>query len=232
MKEKLLVIIPARSGSKGIPDKNIKPVAGKPLLFHSIDTAKELNPDRIIVSTNSQKYRDIVNAEYGNEYTPFLRPEEISTDTSPSSDVIIHAIKSLKENYDIILLLEPTHPFRILGQIKDGLNQMVQNGFKSVVSVYKNDQCHPDLAFRKDDDNNLLPFFKSYPNHPRRQSLEPVYFLDGSFYASYIDTYIKYKSFTHWNTLAYEVARWQSNEIDDPEDIDLVEYILKKEKTW
>jgi len=232
MKEKVLVIIPARSGSKGIPDKNIKMIGGKPLLIHSVDTAKELAPDKIVVSTDSQEYAKIVNEWCGEGYVSFLRPKELATDTSPSSEFILHALSELKkqgETYELLILLEPTHPIRKAWQIKEAIKHLKQSGFSSLVSVYKNDQCHPVLAFKKGFNNTLIPF-GAYPNHPARQSLEPAYFLEGSFYISYVDTYKQRKSFTHNLTIMYEIDREYAIEIDEPCDIDLVEYQMNKSK--
>ena len=117
---KILCLIPARSGSKSLPHKNIKLLNNKPLLAYSIEQAKNSKYNmRIIVSTDSKEYSDIAN-KYGAE-TPFLRPKEISQDNSTDFEFIKHAIEWLKENEnyypDIILQLRPTQPERKVSDI-------------------------------------------------------------------------------------------------------------------
>ena len=112
----IIAIIPARSGSKSLMDKNIKLLSGHPLIAYSIAAAKlSKGIDRIIVSTNSEKYADIAR-QYGAE-VPFIRPDRYSTDTSTDRDFLIHAMKWLKENEDTLpeywVHLRPTTPLRI-----------------------------------------------------------------------------------------------------------------------
>ena len=111
----IVAIIPARGGSKSIPDKNIKDLAGKPLIAHSIERALECKSiDRTIVSTDSKKIAEIAK-KYGAE-APFIRPEELASDTTPMLPVLQHAVHHLEENekypIDIVILLDPTSPFR------------------------------------------------------------------------------------------------------------------------
>ena len=126
----VVAIIPARSGSKGLPDKNIKPLAGKPLIAYSVAAAKLANNiDRVIVSTDSQRYADIVK-EYGAE-VPFLRPGEISGDNSSDYDVIKHALDWLEDNEgqrpEYLVHLRPTTPLREVHHVESAIETIKGN---------------------------------------------------------------------------------------------------------
>src|SRR5690554_892422 len=121
---KILYVIPARGGSKGIPHKNIKPLNGKPLIYYTIDVARQLTTDEnICVTTDDDKFIKVVE-DYGLK-VPFKRPEQLATDTATTNDVLLHAL-SFYENrgecYDIIILLQPTSPLRKSYQVKEALN--------------------------------------------------------------------------------------------------------------
>jgi CMP-N,N'-diacetyllegionaminic acid synthase len=231
---RVLCIIPARAGSKGVPDKNIKPLWGKPLVWHSVEAAKNCGYplQRIVVSTESQQYADIVEGWCGKGLVPFLRPSELAHDTTPTYPVIIHALDTLKERfgetYDVVLLLEPTSPLRTGQQINEALTALFRSKYHAMVSVFKSEQCHPVLAFKVGRDDQLQPYDGAeYPAHPRRQALSPVYFMDGSLYASFVDTYRQKQSFDHEDTLAYVMEEWQSFEVDHIWDFFVIEGILK-----
>ena len=139
---KILCLIPARSGSKGLPDKNIKMMVGKPLMAWSIQQAKDTEywrggDMRIVVSTDSEKYKDIA-IKWGGE-VPFLRPKELSGDDSTDLMFIKHALKWLDENEkynpDYILHLRPTQPCRKKGLIDDCLNKFIGSEFDSLRTV-------------------------------------------------------------------------------------------------
>jgi len=117
----ILYLIPARGGSKGIPHKNIKSLAGKPLIYYSIDVARELTTDdNICVSTDDNEIIKVVE-NYGLK-VPFKRPDELATDNATTNDVILHAInfyESIGKQYDIIVLLQPTSPLRKSQHVKE-----------------------------------------------------------------------------------------------------------------
>ncbi|MCL2060661.1 MAG: acylneuraminate cytidylyltransferase family protein [Oscillospiraceae bacterium] len=133
----IIGIIPARSGSKGLPHKNIRPFMGKPLMAWTIIAARKSGVlDEIFVSTDSSQYA-VIAAQYGAE-PPFLRPPELSGDDSPASGYIIHALRSYRERlgktFDYFALLQPTTPLRTAGHIRDGVAAAVDGGLASVVS--------------------------------------------------------------------------------------------------
>ena len=183
---KLLCIIPARSGSKGIIDKNIKNFKGKPLIAWSIEQAKKSKHKmRIIVSTDSEEYKRI-SLEYGAE-VPFLRPNEISNDNSTDQEFINHAIQwfTQNENYnpDIILQLRPTQPCRKIEDIDTCLDLFINNynnydGLRTVVEFEKS----PFKMYTVNSDH-LIPLFKgsddiSEPYNQCRQYLPKTYLHD------------------------------------------------------
>ena len=225
-----IAIIPARSGSKGLPNKNIKKLNGKPLIAWSIETALSCKYiDEVMVTTDSQVYASMAQ-EYGAS-VPFIRPPEYATDSTPRSEVISHAISFYKEKgkeFDYIIFLEPTSPLRVVDDLNNAIEKLINNkcGAESIVSVCKLESCHP--AFLIKLNNGFLDFLN--PNQKskvlRRQDLDTLYFYEGSLYISEVHSYLE-KEFYHNNTLGYVVPRWKSLEIDEIEDLVMAEAIMK-----
>ena len=241
-KKRVLAIVPAREGSKGIPDKNVAPTCGKPLIAWTIETARKAGEiDRLIVSTDSTRYRDILEHDYGADLFPFIRPEKFAKDKTPSSDVIIHALDKLEElgeePFDIVVLLEPTSPLRTAEQINEAIQLLTQSPkARALVSVVEDSNHHPLLAFEIDKVGRLVPYGtltgkapsdSEYPGHPRRQALRPAYFMSGDLYLSYVDTYRERRSFNHELTAGYKVRHWQAPEVDEPHDLIIVDALMK-----
>ncbi|MDC0031792.1 acylneuraminate cytidylyltransferase family protein [Candidatus Pelagibacter sp.] len=133
-KKKIIAIIPARSGSKRLPNKNIKTFNGYPLLYWSIAAAKKVKIiDEIYVSTDSLKIQKIAT-KYG-ALVPFLRPKKYSTDNSTSEKLILHLLKNLKYSIDYLILLQPTSPLRNYKDIETSLKISIKKRIKSLVSV-------------------------------------------------------------------------------------------------
>jgi len=226
---KTIAIIPARSGSKGIPDKNIKSVGGRLLIDWSIRQAKNAKLD-VLVTTDSQKYIDTVNAMYPKEnLCPFQRPKNLAKDDTPTNKVILHALDWLEENgkdYDSFILLEPTAPLRKTEDITKPMAIMRDNtSIKAIVSVCNSHRMHPALSFR---------MVRGYiqPNmdtpHLRRQSLEPFYHLTGTIYLADIDFYREHKTFITPATKGYVVEPWQDFELDEEMDVDIINLFIKR----
>jgi CMP-N,N'-diacetyllegionaminic acid synthase len=227
---KVLAIIPAREGSKGVKDKNVQPLNNKPLIYWTIKEAQRSAVDRVIVSTDSERYRSILE-QYGTELFPFIRPEKYAKDKTPSSDVVLHALDYFKkqdEVYDIVLLLEPTSPLRTAEQINEALEKLRNHPrARAIVSVVEQPSYNPILAFEIGRDTLLVPYGTTeYPGHPQRQALRPAYFMSGDIYASYVDTYREKKTFDHDLTIAYIVPAWQAQEIDYPHDLVIMEALM------
>lgn len=185
---KILAIIPARSGSKSIPHKNIRSLSGKPLLAYSIEHAiKSEMINRVIVSTDSEQYAEIARS-FGAE-TPFLRPKEISQDNSNDREYFIHALAWLKENEnyvpEICVQLRPTHPIRKVEDIDAMIQLMTDNpDADSVRSVVKNETYTPYKMWFLTKDNELKPIITETdipePYNQPRQALPETYFQNAS----------------------------------------------------
>lgn len=222
----ILCIIPARSGSKGIIDKNIIDYNGKPLLSWSIIQAKNSKYKmKIIVSTDSEKYKKIA-IEYGAE-VPFLRPPEISQDLSTDFECINHCVKWLEknENYksDIILHLRPTSPNRSVTLIDDCLDNFIKNrsNYDSLRSVIPFDKS--PFKMYKISNNHLLPLFRSIddiyePYNQARQILPQCYLHNG--YVDILNTNIlQYSTISGNKILPYIMKEEHNIDIDNPKDL-------------
>lgn len=230
--KKILAIVPARAGSKGLPDKNIRPLLGKPLLAWPIEAALgSAYVDKVIISTDSQKFADIA-AHYGAE-VPFLRPEKFASDTASSMDFIIHAIDFYRdkgEHYDFLLLLEPTSPLTESSDIDKAFERLVADGnAESMVGVTLLETAHPAFAVKTQSNGLIKPFMSdTFDDLPRRQDLEPLYCLDGSLYISTITALREKRNFCHDKTLPFVAPKYKSHEVDDYIDFVCIEAIADK----
>lgn len=228
-KKKVVALIPARSGSKGLKNKNILNLKGNPLIYYPITAAKDSSyVDRIIVSTDSEKIADIAKS-HGAE-VPFLRPLNLASDTTISSDVIIHMLETLKNeliDFEYLILLEPTSPLTTGDDIDRALIKLdSNNAYTALTSVSKIESNHPEYCLSINDDK-IQPYKGKFPRKTmRRQEIEDLYFLDGSFYLSRIEDFIKTKSFYHEKTLPFIVPYWKSFEIDTYLDLVCIEAIM------
>jgi CMP-N,N'-diacetyllegionaminic acid synthase len=182
---KILGIIPARGGSKGIPGKNIKILAGKPLIQYTVEAALQSKLlSEIIVSTDSKEIAGIVS-KHGLE-VPFIRPGHLATETASSVEVVIHALNYLKErgrNYDAVCLLQPTSPFRKNGFIDLSINKFIKEDTDSLISVLPlPEEYNPHWIFEKNENGLLKIATGEKEIIKRRQELPPAYFRDGSVY--------------------------------------------------
>ncbi|MDO8467211.1 MAG: acylneuraminate cytidylyltransferase family protein [bacterium] len=188
-KPKILGIITARGGSKGIPGKNIKSLLGKPLIAYTIDAAKESGViDRLILSTDDPAIAEVAK-QYGCE-VPFMRPADISDDKSAHLPVLQHAVKALKEKDgyepDYVLLLQPTSPARQAFHIKEAAGLMEKSGADSVLSVAEIPENYHYKKAMFVDESRALRLVKDvgpiYERVSRRQDLEKNYWSVGSIY--------------------------------------------------
>lgn len=179
---KILVIIPARGGSKGIPHKNIKPLNGKPLIHYTIDEARQIvNDEDICVSTDDLEIIKCVE-DYGLK-VPFVRPEELATDTAGTYEVLLHALCFYEEqgkHYDVVLLLQNTSPFRKTEHIKEAL-ALYNDNVDMVVSV-KECAANPYYCVFEEDNDGYLHVCKGDGNIFRRQDAPKVYEYNGAIY--------------------------------------------------
>lgn len=194
---KLLAIITARGGSKGVPGKNSKLLGGKPLISYSIDQAMASNSfAKIIVSTDDETIAQI-GLDYGAE-VPFLRPLELSNDTAASIDVVQHAIEFLESQnkfFDAVCLLQPTSPFREKGLIHNAVTKFKNTDLDSLVSVLPvPHEYNPHWVFESDENDNLNIATGEKEIITRRQELPQAFFRDGAIYLTKTE-YIKKGTF-------------------------------------
>ena len=231
----ILFVIPARGGSKGLPGKNIRPIAGKPLIAWSVEAAAQAaasigNCD-VIVSTDSAEIAEV--AKQHGASAPFLRPAELANDTAASIDVMLHALDFMEQSgkqYDYLAMIEPTSPQRDAQDLVGAYNQLkTTTGAESIVGVCRTESCHP-LFLTKLNNGFLEPYENKTYKVYRRQEINAVYFFEGSMYISRVSSLKKRKSFYHEKTLGYEMPKWKSFEIDDLTDLVIIESLLNARK--
>lgn len=225
-KPHVLVVIPARGGSKRIPNKNIRLFAGKPLIAHTIEQARSLSfVDRIIVDTDSTAIAHVARA-HGAE-VPFLRPAHLAEDTSSVVDSILHLIKKLSEhNYkpDYVLLLQATSPLRDIDDIKECWNLMKKGGATTVLTVAS---THPRL-YHLDAKGFIHLANKKDAKSTNMQAWLPAYLLNGCF-AYVVETRAlkREKSIITKKTRAVISPKWRSIDLDTPDEWVLAELVYK-----
>ena len=226
---KVIAIIPARGGSKGLPGKNIKLLLRKPLIAWTIEQAKKSKYiDKLIVSTDYPEIADIAK-KYGAE-VPFLRPKKFAQDSSPSWELVIHAIEWFEkknEFFDIIVLLEPTSPLRRENDIDKAI-EIFMKGLDKTDALISVGEIHleiPQIA-KKIEKGYIKPFMRTEKVY-QRQQVSKSYFPYGVIYLSKVGTYKKFKTFYQARIIPYPIERWQNYEIDDIYDFICVEAILE-----
>ena len=180
--KKVLAIIPARGGSKGIPKKNIKAVSGKPMINYTIEAAKGCQYiDKVIVSTDDEEIAEV--SMKAGAIVPFLRPDELATDEAKTIDVVMHAIEFYErkaERYDIIVLLQPTSPLRNSEDIQKALEYYIRKGEKSLVSV--SEVTENPVLMRQFGENTELTKLVDEDSTVRRQYMKKYYKVNGAIY--------------------------------------------------
>lgn len=229
---KVLAIIPARGGSKGVPRKNIRPVGGKPLIAYTIQSALAVKSHlyRLIVSTDDPEIAEVA-VKYGAE-VPFMRPEDLGGDRVPMVPVMQHAVRTIEEmdqvRLDWVLLLQPTCPFRAPQDILAALDLAARGGCDSVISVVRVLAHHP-ILMKKIENNQLLPFVIEEKEGTRRQDYNPpAYMRNGSIYLTRRDNLMENNSIWGRVIRPYIMPEERSVNVDSELDLKLVELILQE----
>lgn len=230
MSVSVLCIIPARGGSKGLPNKNILPLYGKPTIAWTIEKALEskLITD-VVVSTDSENIAEVALA-FGAQ-VPFIRPKEISTDTASSFSVIEHCIdfmyKEFDKTYEYILLAEPTSPLRFENDFDSAIEKLVSNleNFDSLVTVGPV-RTHPAIMKRLDGES-VVPYIDLLENNTRRQELDEALFPFGVAYLAKTVALQNEKTFYTKRCIGLRIQESQCFEIDDIIDFVCIEAIMK-----
>ncbi len=223
-----LAIITARAGSKGIEDKNIKELNGKPLLAYSIKAAKESSQfTQIMVSTDSEIYASIAK-KWGAE-VPFLRSREASNDTASSWSVVKEVLRNYGEmgiTFDTVTLLQPTSPLREAEDIVNGYKILREKDANLVVAVCE--VAHSPLwANTLPENNSLTRFLKPEVVTMPRQSIPKYYRINGALYIIRVDYLLKSKDIYKEKSFALIMDRSRSIDIDDELDFDIAEVLIK-----
>ncbi len=227
---KILVVIPARGGSKGIPRKNIKPFAGKPLIYYTIDCARAICPDEdICVSTDDAEIISVVE-HYGLK-VPFVRPAELATDTAGTYEVLLHALDFYEKqgkHYDVVVLLQNTSPFRTPVQVKEALT-LYREDVDMVVSV-KECAANPYYCVFEENQEGFLHICKGEGNIFRRQDAPKVYEYNGAIYVMNAEVLKSTHMHIMQKRVKYVMDDLSSFDLDTMWDWKMAEMIIK-EKT-
>jgi CMP-N,N'-diacetyllegionaminic acid synthase len=220
----VLAIIPARGGSKGVPRKNIRRLAGKPLLAWTIEEAKKSNYiDRLVMSSEDEEIVAL-GRQWGCE-VPFRRPLELARDETPADLVVLHTVSELPR-YDYLLMLQVTSPLRTVEDIDGSLELCVARKARACVSVTEPHKS-PYWMFTLDEQERLHPLLSS-TLAKRRQDLPLVFALNGAIYIAETEHYLAAKTFLTPETIAYRMPGEKSLDIDTEYDILLFEAIMRK----
>lgn len=223
---KILGLITARGGSKGIPRKNIKMLGEKPLIVWSIEAALQSKLlDRVVVSTDDEEIA-VIASEAGAD-VPFMRPSNLSGDQVAGVDPVLHALKCLPE-CDGVLLLQPTSPLRTSEDIDGCLDFAVSQTASSVVSVSEA-SVHPHWTYRVNMNQTLDPIVVS-DSVVRRQELPKAYAVNGAMYYAKAEWLFESKDFMTSDTLAYIMPTERSVDIDTLLDWKLAEILLEERR--
>lgn len=228
---KNLAIIPARSGSKGVKDKNIRELAGKPLMGYTIEAALSSGMfDEVMVSTDSEHYADV--ARQCGASVPFLRSEKTSSDTASSWDAVrevLEGYSSLGREFDTFCLLQPTSPLRNAEDIRAAYRLHEEKKALTVISVHATDY-NPMLCNTLPDDLSMDAFFTADLRNTRRQERKQYYWLNGAIFISLVQDFLETGDVYRERCFAYVMDRMRSADIDEETDFIIAEALMKRLK--
>jgi CMP-N-acetylneuraminic acid synthetase len=217
-----LALIPARGGSKGIPRKNVRMLAGQPLIAWTIQAAlASTRIDAVVVSTEDEEIAEV--ARNAGAEVPFMRPAKLSADDTPGIEPALHAIE-MPPAYDAVLLLQPTSPLRTTADIDGVMALAAETNAPAIVSVCEAED-HPSWMYRLAPGGNLQRLFPG-PNVDRRQDLPKVFSLNGAIYFGRTEWLRAQRSFVGEGTIGYPMSVEDSVDIDGPLDWRLAEILL------
>ncbi len=225
----VVALIPARGGSKGIPRKNLAPLAGKPIIAWTIAAALgSTKLGRVMVSTDDAEIAEVAR-KHGAE-VPFLRPPQLAADESGALEVALHALDWIEQNTndrpEYLLLLQPTSPLRTTGDIDAAIELACVRSAEAVLSVCEA-VPHPFLARRVDEHGVLTDFIPVPEASGRRQDFPPAYYLNGAIYLNRCVSLRTTRSFQPPGALAWRMPLERSLDIDTPLDLRIAEALLQ-----
>lgn len=225
MTERALGLIPARGGSKGVPRKNVRELAGKPLIAWTIEAALQAKSlARVVVSSEDDEILAVARA-FG-AHTPFVRPPELARDDTPSIEVALHALASLPERYDWLVLLQPTSPLRT-GEDIDAAVQFCRTAQKDACVGVTQTRESPWWMFTRSPDGALAPLLPQAALPARRQDLPAAWSINGAVYVTRTTTLKKARTFFPPGALGFPMPAEHSVDIDTEPDFLLARALLE-----
>lgn len=224
----VIALIPARGGSKGVTRKNIREIAGKPLIAWTIEEAKKSKYiDRVVLTSEDD---EIINValNWGCE-VPFIRPKELAMDDTPGMEPVLHALKSIP-GYHYIVLLQPTSPLRSVDDIDGCIELCSAQSARACVTVTVPDKS-PYWMYTLDETSKITPLIKQNGLIARRQDLPEVVALNGAVYVAECDWLLLNRTFLKEETKAYLMPKSRSLDIDTELDLQIADFILSKIET-
>ena len=224
--KKIIGLIIARGGSKGLPGKNLLPLGGQPLISWSVAAGKKSKYlDRLVLSSDDDQI--IATANNCGCEVPFVRPTELATDDTSASAVVLHALGALKEQYDYLVLLQATSPFRTAKDIDTCIENCILRNAATLVTVCAVSKS-PYWMYHVDQETHRISHFtEPLSDDGRRQNLPKVFGLNGAVYVVQVDQFKKSGTFREPRTIAYEMPAERSVDIDRDIDYLLAEAIVK-----
>lgn len=231
-KKKILCLIPARIGSKGLKFKNIKKINNKELFLYPLIAAKNSNIiDDIFVSSDSNLI--LKKSKKNGANFSIKRPKKLCGDRISSYHIINYAIEyliKLNKSYDYLICLEPTSPLTDTKDIDLAIKKIVsKSNIDSCISVSRAINFHPYNLYKINNDM-ISPVFQKKSKQIRRQDLDKIYYIDGSLYISKIKSILKYKNFVSGKVIPYIVSKKKSFEVDDEIDFEIIKTLIKNKK--
>lgn len=222
--KRILAVIPARGGSKGVPLKNIRLVAGKPLIAWTIEEARKSKYiDRTILSSDDKEIMAI--ARQLNCEVPFIRPAELAQDYVNGIEPALHALETLNEKFEYFVLLQPTSPLRIVEDIDGCIEKCVSQNAPACVTVTSPDKS-PYWMYSLDNQGRLKPIIKQEDIALLRQQINSVYALNGAVYVAKTEWFMKNRKFVSDETIAYPMPKIRSVDIDTELDLRICDIFL------
>lgn len=222
---KILGLIPARGGSKGLPRKNVLPVAGKPLIAWTIDAAKQSRHlDRLVLSSDDEEIMATAR-RFGCD-VPFRRPNSLADDAATTIDVAKHALQALP-GYDILVVLQPTSPLRSSNDIDAAVERLITTQADSCVTVNEPDKS-PYWSYSVSNNGLIEPLIDAQLALKRRQELPPAYVINGAVYAAKTAWLMRQNGFVGSNTVASVMPAGRSLDVDTLQDLRVSEILLSE----
>ena len=232
---RILALIPARGGSKGVPRKNVRSLCGKPTIAYTIEEAISCQDlfHRVVVSTDDTEIANI-SREFGAE-TPFIRPRELAEDASPMLPVVQHAAQWIEKedriSLDWVCLLQPAAPLRLEEDIRGAINYAQRTDCDSVISCVRVQATHPVLMKKINADGFIAPFCVEEKEGTRRQDLNPpAYMRNGAIYLTKRETIFEQNSLWGGKQLPYLMPEERSLGIDSEIDFRVVEQLISSRR--